>query len=272
MTNSQDHERLSDALTTLEAQLHSDLRFGLDGVPVPSRPSGQKPVHKPITRKGGFVPRVAPLKTLDEPAEKRALLDALDGEVAACTGCKLHETRTHGVPGEGNADADLMFIGEGPGAEEDLSGRPFVGRAGELLTKIINAMGFSRETVFIANIVKSRPPGNRDPSPDEVSTCQPYLDRQIEIVQPKIICTLGLPSTRTLLDIRGGITAARGKKFQYQGITVVPTFHPAYLLRNPREKATVWKDVQFIARLVQELGGRIPHPAALDRFDSADGS
>lgn len=219
-----------------------------------------------ITEKGAAV-RVPPLKRLlgGQPARQR--LQELDAEVADCQLCKLAGTRTHAVPGEGNVDADLMFIGEGPGADEDRSGRPFVGRAGELLTKIIDAMGFSRETVFIANIVKCRPPGNRDPRQDESTACFPYLERQIELIAPKVICTLGLPATRRLLDISCGISAVRGKKLLFRGIAVVPTYHPAYLLRSPSAKPKVWKDVQFIASLVKELGGTIPHAGALDQME-----
>jgi DNA polymerase len=265
-------KRSVDPRDALAAQLASDREFGIEELPVPAAPAPARaapPPAEPAVRAkpGTFVPRVAALKVVREPAEKRALLAALDLEVERCTSCKLHRTRTRGVPGEGNADADLMFVGEGPGAEEDKSGRPFVGRAGELLTKIIEAMGFSRETVFIANIVKSRPPENRVPEPDEVRACMPYLDRQIEIIAPKVLCTLGLPATRALLQIHGGISAVRGRKFQYKGIAVVPTFHPAYLLRNPAEKEKVWKDVQVVARLVAELGGVVPRQDAFQRFD-----
>ncbi len=216
-------------------------------------------------RASGFRPRVGPLAERLGSPEKRAALDTLDAEVAGCTLCKLSRGRTLAVPGEGNVDADLMFVGEGPGADEDRSGRPFVGRAGELLTKIVEAMGFSRETVFIANIVKCRPPGNRDPEPDETASCFPFLERQLEIVEPKVICTLGLPATRKLLDIRGGISAVRGRKFAFRGIPLIPTFHPAYLLRNPAGKKQVWSDVQTVARLVEERGGVVPFPERLAR-------
>ncbi|MFG0319994.1 MAG: uracil-DNA glycosylase [Planctomycetota bacterium JB042] len=216
-------------------------------------------------RASAFRPRVAPLAERLGSPEKRAALDALDAEVAGCTLCKLSRGRTLAVPGEGNVDADLMFVGEGPGADEDRSGRPFVGRAGELLTKIVEAMGFSRETVFIANIVKCRPPGNRDPEPDETASCFPFLERQLEIVEPKVICTLGLPATRKLLDIRGGISAVRGRKFAFRGIPLIPTFHPAYLLRNPAGKKQVWSDVQTVARLVEERGGVVPFRDRLAR-------
>jgi len=232
------------------------------------RSSTPRPSAPPAAR-SGFRPLVAPLAERLGATDRRARLDALDAEVAGCTSCKLHQGRTLAVPGEGNVEADLMFIGEGPGADEDRTGRPFVGRAGELLTKIIEAMGFSRESVFIANIVKCRPPGNRDPEPDETTSCFPYLERQLEIIEPKVICTLGLPATRKLLDMRGGITALRGKKFVFRGIPLIPTFHPAYLLRSPAGKKPVWQDMQTVARLVEERGGVIPNRAVFDRNVSA---
>ncbi|MCC7171265.1 MAG: uracil-DNA glycosylase [Planctomycetes bacterium] len=217
-------------------------------------------------RSPAFVPRVAPLGARLGSAEARAELDRLEADVAACTLCKLHATRTCTVPGEGNASPDLLFIGEGPGEEEDRSGRPFVGRAGELLTKIIGAMGFSRETVHIANIVKCRPPGNRVPEPDEIAACQPYLMRQIVLLKPKLICTLGLPATRTILGITQGIKAVRGREFVWTDIPVIPTFHPAYLLRNPDDKPLVWQDAQTIVRRLVQLGASIPNPDALKKF------
>lgn len=235
-----------------------------------------RPVESPTPRptsvaaaaapRSDFVPRVAPLRERLGSADARAALDALEADVAACTRCKLHATRTCTVPGEGHANPDLLFIGEGPGEEEDRSGRPFVGRAGELLTKIIGAMGFSRETVHIANIVKCRPPGNRVPEPDEIAACQPYLTRQIELLKPKLICTLGLPATRTILGITQGIKAARGREFVWNGIPVIPTFHPAYLLRNPDDKPLVWQDAQTIVRRLIGLGATLPNPDALKKF------
>lgn len=213
-----------------------------------------------------FVPRVPALSARLGTPQARAALDALEAEVAACTRCALHCTRTTTVPGEGNATPDLLFIGEGPGEEEDRSGRPFVGRAGELLTKIIGAMGFSRETVHIANIVKCRPPDNRVPAAEEIAACRPYLDRQLETLRPKLICTLGLPATRTLLGITTGIKAARGREFSWNGIPVIPTFHPAYLLRTPEDKPLVWQDAQTIVRRLVQLGATVPNPDALKKF------
>lgn len=229
-------------------------------------PNSNPPGPSGDTKVPAFVPRVAALSARLGSAEARAELDRLEADVAACTLCKLHSTRTLTVPGEGNANPDLLFIGEGPGEEEDRSGRPFVGRAGELLTKIIGAMGFSRETVHIANIVKCRPPGNRVPEPDEIAACQPYLMRQIALLKPKLICTLGLPATRTILGITQGIKAVRGREFVWNGVPVIPTFHPAYLLRNPDDKPLVWQDAQTIVRRLVQLGATVPFPDALKKF------
>jgi DNA polymerase len=144
-----------------------------------------------------------------------------------------------------------MFIGEGPGRDEDLQGRPFVGRAGMLLTKIIEAMGLSRADVYIANVVKCRPPGNRNPDLDEIAECLPHLERQIEMIKPLVICTLGNISTQTLLDVKSGITSVRGRFFEYRGIKVMPTFHPAACLRKPETKRLVWKDVKQIMKALE---------------------
>ncbi|MGH7215226.1 MAG: uracil-DNA glycosylase, partial [Tepidisphaeraceae bacterium] len=160
-------------------------------------------------------------------------MNALDAnEVKGCTRCRLCETRTNTVFGEGDPDARIFFIGEGPGETEDQTGRPFVGRAGELLTKMIKAMGLAREQVFIANIVKCRPPGNREPAPDEVATCTPYLERQLEIVRPDAIVTLGKPATQYMLQSKLSMGRMRGQWHVWRGIKLMPTYHPAYVLRN----------------------------------------
>ena len=189
--------------------------------------------------------------------ERRSKAERLaDGarRVAACVSCRLHEERTKTVYGVGNPDAALMFIGEGPGREEDLKGEPFVGRAGQLLTKIIEAMGLRRPDVYIANIVKCRPPENRAPLPDETATCHPFLDEQIEIIDPKIIVTLGSPSTHVILQEKTPITQARGRFREWRGRLVMPTFHPAFLLRNPPKKREVWEDMQKVMAKLKELG------------------
>jgi DNA polymerase len=177
-------------------------------------------------------------------------------QVSICRACGLCETRRSTVPGEGNPQAELLFVGEGPGADEDATGRPFVGAAGQLLTKMIIAMGFRREDVFIANIVKCRPPGNRTPEPREVGACMGYLRRQIAVLKPKIICALGNTPLRALMnDDKLGITRMRGKKLQFEGITLIPTFHPSYLLRNEEAKKPCWDDLKLV---VQELGRELP--------------
>jgi uracil-DNA glycosylase len=177
-------------------------------------------------------------------------------EISACQLCGLCKTRRTTVPGEGNASPELLFIGEGPGADEDAQGRPFVGAAGQLLTKMIEAMGFQRGEVFIANVVKCRPPGNRTPEPAEVTACMPYLRRQIAALRPKVICTLGNTPLRALMnDDSLGITRVRGKRFTYDGITMIPTFHPSYLLRNAEAKKPCWEDLQVV---LKELGRTPP--------------
>jgi len=191
--------------------------------------------------------------------EKAAALAAIDDEVKGCTRCALYKGRTNTVFGEGAPDARLVFVGEGPGADEDATGRPFVGRAGELLTKMIDAMGLSRERVYICNMVKCRPPGNRAPAPEEVQACWGYLIRQLQTIAPDVIVTLGNPSTQGLLKIRTGITKMRGS-FQelpdlgegLAGTPVMPTFHPAYLLRQytPDNRGKVWSDLQQVMDLL----------------------
>ena len=172
-------------------------------------------------------------------------------ELGDCKRCKLHRTRKTIVFGEGNEKATLMFIGEGPGYDEDMQGRPFVGRAGQLLTKIIESINLSREEVYIANIIKCRPPQNRNPESDEIESCNPFLMKQIRLIQPRIICALGTFSAQTLLKTDTKITALRGKLYDLEGIKVIPTYHPAFLLRNPERKREVWEDMKKIAELLQ---------------------
>ena len=160
-------------------------------------------------------------------------LDALREEALGCTRCPLAETRTQVVFGVGNAHADLVFVGEGPGAEEDKQGIPFVGRAGQLLTRLIEGIGMTRDDVYIANVVKCRPPGNRDPQPDEIEACRPYLEGQLDFLQPRVVVTLGNFATKLLLETKEGITKLRGREFPYRnGAVLIPTFHPAAVLRG----------------------------------------
>ena len=182
--------------------------------------------------------------------EERIENDTLDAIRAAigenCTRCKLHKGRTNLVFGVGSPKAQLVFVGEGPGHDEDLQGEPFVGRAGKLLTQMIEAMGLRRENVYICNVVKCRPPENRLPEKDEIASCSPFLLRQLAVIQPKVICTLGACSAQTLLQTTQGISRFRGEWFDFRGAKLIATYHPAYLLRNPAAKGDVWKDLQKI--------------------------
>jgi uracil-DNA glycosylase len=189
----------------------------------------------------------------DDP-ERAAALGALAEAVAACRRCRLCEGRQKTVFGSGNPDADLMFIGEGPGAEEDRQGLPFVGRAGELLTRIIEAIGMTREQVYIANIVKCRPPGNRDPQPDEVAACRSYLERQIGLVRPRLLVALGRIAAQTLLGNDLPIGRMRGQWFEVLGVPLMVTYHPAALLRNPALKRPTWEDMQQVRDRLQDKG------------------
>lgn len=173
-------------------------------------------------------------------------LEELRKEIGECALCRLSEARNNIVFGEGNPDADLFFIGEGPGREEDIRGRPFVGEAGKVLTSLIKKMGFRREDVYIANIVKCRPPQNRNPESDEIASCFPFLQSQIRIIRPKVIVSLGKISSQALLGVRTSISRLRGHFYSYEDIPVMPTFHPAYLMRNPKDKWLTWDDAQKV--------------------------
>jgi DNA polymerase len=173
-------------------------------------------------------------------------LEAIREDIGECTRCKLHEHRRNIVFGEGNPHATLVFVGEGPGADEDATGRPFVGRAGQLLDKIIAAIGLKREDVYIANIVKCRPPGNRTPERDEVATCEQFLFRQLSLIRPAVIVALGSPAFQCLVRTREPITKARGEWREWNGFKVMPTYHPAYLLRVPEKKREAWEDMKQV--------------------------
>ncbi len=186
-------------------------------------------------------------------APGRETLDAIREDIGDCTRCKLHRLgRRQVVFGVGNPNADLMFVGEAPGADEDIQGIPFVGRAGQLLTKIIEAIGLKRDDVYIANVIKCRPPENRNPEPDEVETCEPFLFRQIETIKPKVIVALGTFAARALLKTQDPISRLRGRVYDYRGVKLIPTFHPAFLLRSPERKRDVWEDMKKVRALLQE--------------------
>lgn len=197
-----------------------------------------------------------------DAAARREELVALYKEVSKCTKCPLHETRTKAVFGAGNADADLMFVGEAPGAEEDRQGLPFVGRAGQLLNQLLEEIGLSREDVFIANVLKSRPPGNRDPQPTEIAACEPYLFEQVRLIEPRVVCTLGNFATKLLTGSPTGITKVRGTPQAHElggrMVFMLPLFHPAAALRTPAVKETLRGDFATIPELL-----RRPAPAPL---------
>lgn len=204
----------------------------------PSLFGAQEPVRPPITT---------------EEWGSASTLDQLNGMICECTKCALGATRTKFVFGTGNPKATLMFIGEAPGADEDAQGEPFVGRAGQLLTKIIEAIEFKRQDVYICNILKCRPPNNRKPTPEESDLCKPYLKKQIELVRPKVIVCLGLTAAENLLGTREPMGKLRGRVLAYEGVPVMITYHPAALLRNPAWKRPTWEDVQAVRKLHDEL-------------------
>lgn len=207
------------------------------------------------------------LHTPNEGAESAAgstpriwTLEAVREDIGDCTRCKLHTLgRRQIVFGVGHPNAELMFVGEGPGADEDVQGIPFVGRAGQLLTKMIEAMGFNRDDVYIANVVKCRPPENRNPEPDEIASCEPFLFRQIDAIRPKVIVALGSFAAKTLLKTNDPISRLRGRIFQYHGAQLVPTFHPSFLLRSPNQKKYAWDDLKKVLAL---MGRTVPSSAA----------
>jgi len=221
-------------------------------VPAPSRPPRPDPMPK-------FVPTPvaaeAPARVMPDMADVAGLdWDGLTERILACRACRLCEQRTQAVPGVGDRQADWLFVGEGPGAEEDARGEPFVGKAGKLLDAMLSSIGIARgEGVYIANTVKCRPPLNRTPETEELAACFPYLARQIELIQPRLIVALGRPAAQSLLNTDIRIASARGKCFDYAGIPVVVTYHPAYLLRNPMDKAKAWEDLCFARRQMARL-------------------
>ena len=202
--------------------------------PAPSEPEAEK---------------AEPVQVFASPADALA---AIRADLGDCTRCKLHTLgRKQIVFGVGNPNADLMFVGEAPGADEDIQGEPFVGRAGQLLTKIIEAIDLRREDVYIANVIKCRPPGNRNPEPDEVEQCEPFLFRQIDVIKPKVIVALGKFAAQSLLKSADPITRLRGREYKYRDAILMPTFHPAYLLRNPSAKREVWEDMKRVKRILE---------------------
>jgi DNA polymerase len=226
-------QKVQEVVADLKAYLEYLKGMGIEALPVTEE------------KKKKMIPSKAP--TLEE----------IRKELGDCKRCKLHRGRRTIVFGEGNKKARLMFVGEGPGYDEDVQGRPFVGKAGQLLTKIIQSIHLEREEVYIANIIKCRPPQNRNPEPDEIKSCSPFLMKQIQAIQPKIICALGTFAAQTLLQTDAKITSLRGRMFDLQGIKVLPTYHPAFLLRNPDKKREVWEDMKQIAEWLAEGGKKV---------------
>ena len=239
-------EATAEPAPTPIAAGQASLFGGSAGAPAPPPET-----RRPRTKES--VDAASPLATLPpaDAADSAAALATIRDDIGDCRRCRLCEKRTNVVFGVGNPRARLMFVGEGPGADEDAQGEPFVGRAGQLLTKIIEAMQLGRPDVYIANIVKCRPPENRTPLPDEVSTCSPFLLRQIASIRPRVIVCLGTPAAQTLLGTRETITRMRGVFREVGGIKVMPTFHPAYLLRNPAAKREVWEDMKQVMTALQ---------------------
>ena len=207
---------------------------------------------QPQVMKNDSIRALAPVEIMqagrDDLKNSESKLDQIKSELGDCQRCSLGKTRTRLVFGVGNPDADLIFVGEAPGRDEDLKGEPFVGKAGQLLTRIIQAIDLSREAIYICNVIKCRPPENRNPLPEEIESCEPFLLKQVEAIKPKVICALGKFAAQTLLKTEAPISALRGRFHSYHGIPLMPTYHPAYLLRNPNMKRQVWEDVQKIQK------------------------
>jgi len=243
-------EELAAIARALSERLRWLERGGVTEVPV-----GQRLPRPPkAASKGGAAPSPSQAPSSMPSGDGAARLAVVRAELGDCTRCKLSGGRSSIVFGVGNADAPLMFIGEGPGADEDRTGEPFVGAAGQLLTKMIEAMGFARGDVYICNIVKCRPPGNRNPEPDEIAACEPFLKAQVAAVRPRMIVCLGKFAAQTLLKSDAPISRMRGRMQAYEGIPLMPTFHPAFLLRNPSAKREVWADLQLVMAELDRLG------------------
>jgi DNA polymerase len=250
---------LKEIVAETKKQLEHLRALGVEGIrvavekPKPSATTAMPITEPVISLFGDIAPAPAKLTPTNETFEQ------IHAEIGDCSRCPLHQERTHVVHTEGNRKARLMFVGEAPGADEDVQARPFVGRAGQLLTKIIEAIGLKREQVLIGNVNRCRPPGNRAPTTEEASTCKPYLLREIAIVQPEVIVVLGNTAMKNLLDTREGITRLRGRFQDYKGIKVMPTFHPAYLLRDPTKKRETWEDLKKVRDYLDSNGTSRTH-------------
>ena len=246
---------LQQLITETKKQLEHLRTLGIEGIRLEERIHSNLPQAAPIPKPKKTSIETQPASTalfedLTPSPEKLTpsteTFEQIHAEIGNCTRCPLHLERTHVVHTEGNRKARLMFVGEAPGADEDAQAHPFVGRAGQLLTKIIEAIGLKREDVLIGNVNRCRPPQIRAPMPDEAATCKPFLEREIAVAQPEVIVVLGNTALKNLLDTREGITRARGRFHDYKGIKVMPTFHPAYLLRDPSKKRETWEDLKKV--------------------------
>jgi uracil-DNA glycosylase len=246
----------SFSLSPASAVVHPPGVPGSEEIPLskPKQKVAEPVVAPPAPRPAPLITPPSGLSLFEEKVIDDSLLKIRD-DIGDCTRCKLHKGRNKIVFGDGSGKAQLVFVGEGPGADEDAQGLPFVGRAGKLLTQMIEAMGLQRKDVYICNVVKCRPPENRTPEPDEVQTCSPYLLRQIDVIDPKVIVCLGAVAAKTLLQTNRGISHFRGEWQEWRGHKLMATYHPAYLLRNPPAKADVWKDLQ---KVMAELGLALP--------------
>jgi DNA polymerase len=247
---SSDAEEFAQLVTSLRRHLERRQRIGLRVVSFGEKADSIEKTDSLIMKNENLLSGTAgDLFSESSAALQAKSLKELRAAIGDCRRCKLWSGRTHLVFGVGNSKAKLMFIGEGPGRDEDLQGEPFVGRAGQLLTDIITkGMGLRREDVYIANVVKCRPPENRNPEPDEVASCEPFLKKQIDLVRPEVIVALGKFAVQTLLQTKAPITKLRGNWHNYHGIKLMPTFHPAYLLRNPADKKLVWEDIKKVMK------------------------
>jgi len=266
-----DVEELRALVGQLRTHLERRGRNGLQGVVMTKTSRPAAPVA--IAMAAAAASPVAPAASIDEadaavaaPSEKprigKAGLQVVRDDLGDCKRCKLAPSRTNLVFGVGNPDADLVFVGEAPGADEDAQGEPFVGKAGQLLTKMIEAMGYAREDVYICNVLKCRPPGNRNPEPDEVASCEPFLKRQLAAIRPRMIVALGKFAAQCLLRDDTPITRLRGGFRSYEGIPLMPTLHPAYLLRDPSKKKLAWEDLKAVNAALARVGIHPPRPPA----------
>jgi uracil-DNA glycosylase len=246
-------EKPQQSVRELVGEPSQDWRVSLRDAGIKAEPESPEPtveIPDDMAFKKGIVIAPSEAELIPGPIEKLGSLKEIAEQVRKCTRCSLYVTATKGVPGEGDPKAQLVCVGEAPGGKEDATGRPFVGPAGQLLTKILEAIDLTREQVFICNVLKHRPPGNRNPLPEEVEACTPYLTRQLELIQPKVIVAFGTFAAQTLLQTKAGIGQLRGLVHRYHGIPLIVTYHPAALLRNPAWKRPTWEDVKLARRIL----------------------